>query len=328
MFEGPDLERTAVVVALGQAAAHARQRRRGVLGLDTFGDDPEVEVPTEVDDGPDDAVRRRVGPDREHERLVDLQLGGRQRGEVRERRVARPEVVDRDADPQFTKLVEDTQRPLGVGHHRRFGQLHHHPVGRHRRCGQRRCDRVDDAGFDEVVGRQVERHPKIPTLVAPTLGLGDGEVQHEPGQRADESGVLRDVDELVGRNGRAARLRPPDERFDADDGARGEIDLGLVVEDEFSAVDGGSQPTDEGQALRAVVVTVGGVGLDHRPIPLRGVHGDVGLPQQGVGIGDAVDSEGDADAGADLGSDPGNGHRPFELGGQIESEFLHLVACG
>ena len=66
-----------------------------------------------------------------HERAVDLQLGGRQLGEVLDRGVAGPEVVDRDPDAHLAQRLEHPHAAIGVGHRRALGDLDHELLGRH-----------------------------------------------------------------------------------------------------------------------------------------------------------------------------------------------------
>ena len=66
-------------------------------------------------------VRRQLAD----ERAVDLQLVYRQSLQVRQRRVASAEVVDRDADAHQAQRGDGVQRPSRVGHQTVFGDLDH-----------------------------------------------------------------------------------------------------------------------------------------------------------------------------------------------------------
>jgi len=93
-----------------------------------LGHDPETEVVAEVDDRAHDRLGCAVGHG-EHERLVDLDLVHREIGQPRQRRVAGPEVVDRDADTGGRQLVEDGRDPGVVGRQAGLGELQSQAAG-------------------------------------------------------------------------------------------------------------------------------------------------------------------------------------------------------
>ena len=101
---GIDAHRSREQVPLAQRAAEADEPF-GLVGLlDALGNDLEPERPPEIDDRPGDrgplAGRRDAGD----ERAVDLQDVDREALEVAQRRVAGPEVVDREMDAERAQL--------------------------------------------------------------------------------------------------------------------------------------------------------------------------------------------------------------------------------
>ena len=74
--------------------------------LDPFGDHVEAQALTEVDDPAHELLLARILVDPVDERTVDLENVDREVAQMRERRVAGAEVVDRDPDPQRPEAVE------------------------------------------------------------------------------------------------------------------------------------------------------------------------------------------------------------------------------
>ena len=94
-------------------ALHSRVRRGVELGglFDALGDRVEAERSRHGKDGLDDRPRVGVSHHIGDEAAVQLQHVDGQAPQRGQRRVARAEVVDRDAHPQFSKRVERVQRP-------------------------------------------------------------------------------------------------------------------------------------------------------------------------------------------------------------------------
>ena len=117
-------------VALRVVAAEHRELVVGLDGLDALGHHLEVEVVPEVDRRLHDRRVARVLRHVHDERLVDLDGVDRQLLEVGERRVAGPEVVDREADAHLRQAVQDRGGAPVVGHDRRLGDLELERTGR------------------------------------------------------------------------------------------------------------------------------------------------------------------------------------------------------
>ena len=91
-------------------------------------------------------------------------------------------------------------------------------------------------------------------------------------------------------------MLPAHERLHADDLARPELHLGLVVEDELALLYRLTELAHERQPAGAVLVLVGGVDREIRISALGHVHRDVRPPEQGVHILALVGEERDPDA--------------------------------
>jgi uncharacterized protein (DUF2336 family) len=101
---------------------------RGLRVLfDALGDDVKPEALREVEHHADDFLVAHVVADAGGERAIELEVCGRQAAQVRERRVAHAEVVDRRRDTQLTQALEPRDDELRVAHRRALGQLDHQP---------------------------------------------------------------------------------------------------------------------------------------------------------------------------------------------------------
>ncbi len=109
--------------ALAEIAAELAQGRQVLLALDAFGDHRETEVVREIDGRADDHQIVVVVDHVNHEGLVDLELVQRQPLQVRERRIAGAEIVDRQADAEIVQAIEVALGAVGIEHHGALGQL-------------------------------------------------------------------------------------------------------------------------------------------------------------------------------------------------------------
>src|SRR5439155_1410794 len=89
---------TAVVEALPAVAAEGLDHLALALPLDALRDEAGSERVPQPDDRAQQSLPRLVGVDRRREAAVDLDDVHRQALQVRQRAVARPEVVERDLD--------------------------------------------------------------------------------------------------------------------------------------------------------------------------------------------------------------------------------------
>src|SRR5207248_10826217 len=90
---------------------------------------------------------------------------------------------------------------------------------------------------------------------APLLALAQCLVEDVAREGVDQARLLGDGKELGGSEQAARRVPPADERLDARDGVRREVELRLVVEREVSARERLAQLGKEGQPRAPVLVT-------------------------------------------------------------------------
>ena len=128
-------------------------------------------------------------------------------------------------------------------------------------------------------------------------------VEHVGGERARQPALLRERQEVCGREQPAPRVLPAHERLDAGDGPARQVGLRLVVQDELAVVDRVAQLADEREPLAAVVVARRQVDLVAGAHPLGLVHRDVGALQQPDRVGRVLGVERDADARVDVDGD-------------------------
>ena len=152
-------ERLGQVEALPALAAEPLEQLQLVGVLDALGDRPQPQGPAHPQHRVHQhgAIGMRV--DAVDEALVDLQHVDRELLQVRQRRVPRAEVVERDADPELLELVQARDR-LRVGHHG-LGHLEHQRRGWDAGRAQGAADLVDELVVLELVRRDVDTHQQI-----------------------------------------------------------------------------------------------------------------------------------------------------------------------
>ena len=102
---------------------------------------------------------------------------------------------------------------------------------------QRALHEADQIAVAELHGRQIDREAHL----GPAGGLGAGHAQHLFAEEEDQSGFLRDGDELLGWHPAPLGMMPARERLDADRLLAAGIDLKLIVDLELTAHERRSQ---------------------------------------------------------------------------------------
>jgi len=140
------------------------------------------------DTGDDDAIIR-LGAEAVNERAIDLEHLDREVAQRPERRIAGPEVINRQRHTELLKFAQDGTRPDFVGHHDRLGDLQVQATRRKPCFAQHSCDLVSQAGFLELAAGEVDAHTDVtgsrPTIL-PGAQLATGLVQRPGSDRNDQ----------------------------------------------------------------------------------------------------------------------------------------------
>src|SRR4029079_10710314 len=158
-------------------------------GLDALGDDAEPEAAAEVDRVADELVVAHAGAHAGDEAAVDLHLAHREDLEVLERRVAGPEVVDRQADAEVGEALDDRQRAGRVVDDHALGDLEDQRAGRQVPAAAQLLDVAGELRVDEDAGGEVHGHRQVAAAAgAPEAALADGGRDHLQRDRDDQPG--------------------------------------------------------------------------------------------------------------------------------------------
>ena len=160
------------------------------------------------------AVVGRVGAHALDEGAVDLDLADRQGPQVRQRRVAGAEVVEREPDAQVAEARRGRRHALRVGHDRALGDLE---VSARRMSAVPRERRRDLGGSRRRAGQRNETLTATCSSGRPraTAGTATARSSRRAGERAHEAGLLGERDETSGGRTRApgaASARAPPRR--------------------------------------------------------------------------------------------------------------------
>ena len=217
---------------------------------------------------------------------------------MRQRRVAGAKVVEGDAHAHGSDLGERASRRLGVGHDRGLGDLELEQVRWQARLSQGVGDDGSQTALLELPGREVDGHPYASVEgVLPGGPLRAGLAQHPFADGLHQSGLFGERDEQVGRHQAALRVVPAQQRLAADGAHRGEVGLGLVVDDELALFEGAVQGTGERQAIVDAVVHGRRIELPAVAAQLLGaVHRHLGVVEQRLGVDAVARIERQADA--------------------------------
>jgi hypothetical protein len=268
-------------------AAAAAQAVELLERLDALGDHAHAQAVRQRHDRFDQRRAVGVAGDVLHEGTVDLEHVHRQALQVRQARVAGAEVVDRQFDAHALQAQHGVDRGLDVVHHHAFGQLDLERIGRQPGLVEHLRHRRHQVGFGELARRQVDRHPQRSEAGAlPFPVLPAGGAQHPLADRDDQASFLGQGNEPVRAHAAQQRMAPAQQCFGADHGTAGQVDLGLEVQLELPGRQCAPQRTFQRQALEGVRVHVRRV--ETHPVAADGlgaVHGDLGVLDQGVGVG-------------------------------------------
>ena len=244
-----------------------------------------------------DRHRLRAGVDVGDEGAVDLDLVEGKVLQGGERGVAGAIVVHRDLHAPGFQLAHDGEGMVVVLDDARFGDFQFEARGGKTGGCQ---DLVDHPG--QVRLRNLRRGDIDGDLVGlgPARGFGAGFPQHPFADGQDQTRLLGQRNELDRRDEAALWVIPPNENLEADQIARGDVVLGLVVELQLLAFDRVAQFQRQGGAGAVRLVHGRIVAADAGEGRLLGaVHGQIGSRQERRGVRCVVRIISDAKAGAD-----------------------------
>src|SRR5262249_25005207 len=160
----------------------------------------------------------------------DLDLGRRNLLQVRQRRVALAEVVDREVDAELADALDARERRLVALHQAVLGDLDREPEAPFVEVALELLEPRDEFRVAEHARRDVDGDRERLRQRRPFLHALRDLIEHEPGDRDDAAGRLGQRDEVARRDEAAGLRAPAHERFYAADAARLDLDLRLEVD--------------------------------------------------------------------------------------------------
>ena len=290
--------RLAEDIALDLADPEFADEAQIVVGLDPLRRGIHVETLGERDDGADDrgiAVRGRGRA--ADEALVDLDLVERRLAQVAERRIAGPEIVEREPHAERLEPREGVVGGVAGGQEHALGDLEFEPLGAQFVFGERGGDDVDDRRVVELDRRQVDRDAH---RIRPFGGFGKRGLEHELADLADHPALFGERDELVGGDRAAGRVAPPHQRLEPRQILARGADDRLERDPQFVAIERLAEIVVEHLAIRRLAVHRGLV--EHMlaaPGGLGGIKREIGVADQAVGAILLRVADRDPDRGAD-----------------------------
>ena len=269
-----------------------------IPGLDTLGNDVDVQRQCHLGDGLNDCSGCLVVGQQADERPVDLQRRRPKLGQVTERGVAGAEVVDRHPYAHVLECLDRLLGSVGVIEERMLGHLDAEKLRRQSGRGDEITYLLDELGKVPrgLVGRHIEFVGQG-VLDRPTGHLFTRLLEGDGVEAALQTGFLCDTEELRRSEQPAFGMGPTDERLEAGRGIGRAVDDRLEVDRDLFVVDRGAQLTLERLPLDRHVVRALTEDLDAVAAALLGpIHRGVGVTQQLVGGHLAGLTHGDADA--------------------------------
>ena len=221
---------------------------------------------------------------------VDLELADRQALQIAQAGVASPKIVQAQLHPQLGEGAHALGH-VGAGlHQQAFGDFQLHQPGGRAQVAQRVAHMVHKTRAGKFDGRDVDRQPHLREQRRVGAGVPGGELsarglQHPRPQAVDDAGVLGNTDEFRRRDGAERGVVPAQQGLQPEQAPPVGVDLGLVDEAQPAAqriIHRLAQGGFEREAARDVLVHGR---LEEAPLVaarrLGGVHGRVGVAQQG-----------------------------------------------
>ena len=162
---------------------------------------------------------------------------------------------------------------------------------------QRADDLLREVGAHDAAGGHVDGDGEVEAELVEPLDLHQRLVQDPPGQRVDQVGLLGQRQEAVGIEQAVHGMLPAHECLQGADPIARRARLRLVVQHQLPVGDGVAQLGHQAEAGGVVLVEVGPV-LEHAgALGLGGIHGHLGVLEEGVDVGIGLRRDDEADAG-------------------------------
>src|ERR671936_1743697 len=256
------VDRPAEEETLCLLAAKTAQEMLLAFVLDAFGDYREAKRMRHLDDGAHDGGVAALLQDAGDERAVDLQRGERKAREVSEARVARAEVIDRDANARSGKRAHGADGVTRILHQLALGDLELEKLGRHPCRVDDRTDARGEIELPELTRGKIHRNGQgARTARLPRAEVGAGLPQHPFADLHDEAAFFQDGNEFGGRNHAARRMLPAKQRLRAARPLAFQLELRLVNEPELLALERPAQLAAEHRASLGALVDLGRIEL-------------------------------------------------------------------
>ena len=201
-------------IALYAVAASIGEERQLLMCFDAFGDDRDVEAVAEADHGLDDGGRLRIARQMHHESTVDLDLVEGKSLQIGQRRIARAEIVHRDAHAERFQPPQQRQAAIKVLDQHAFGDFQLQPAGGEAGFQQDRMHHTDHIAAHELRRRQIDRDLQ---RHGPGRRFTAGLPQDPFAHLDDQAAFFRKRDEIGRRDETAGRMNPARQRFETGD---------------------------------------------------------------------------------------------------------------
>jgi hypothetical protein len=221
--------------ALRHSAGDFPQGDHLVVDVDPLGDDRQRQRLPDAHDRLQQIAALPAVVERRHEAPVDLEHVHGHALQVRERRVARAEVVDHDAHAERPDLLQPLAGRADIAHQRRLGDLERQHRRRDARLVRRPVDVLGEALAPELERGDVHRHADLVACGLLARRLTTGLAEHPAPDRDDLARLLGQWYELVGGHDAALGVVPADQRLRADDRLAVEVEDRLVEQEELFA---------------------------------------------------------------------------------------------
>ena len=136
----------------------------------------------------------------------------------------------------------------------------------------------DDPVLFELSGRDVDRNRDAVPLTEPRCSLPARGLKHPPTDRDDQAARFECRDEFVGHDDAPLGMAPAQEGLDAGEGSCGEINSGLIHQEELAGFQSAVQSDIEMSVIIRVVLHRGGE--RHGTL----LSGGLGLVERDVGV--------------------------------------------